>query len=241
MTKLSSYHQNKLRKRGLRELSEHEALRPRLRWRNAGIPGITDVYTTKLRDYYEVAAATAVAAQIAYTIQIGGSYTPVGGSAYNKTRRDTNLQVPSQLASPRRFLAKGLAMTVRGDVAPADFNQFMFNTLVTFMIDEKRYFECVPLQLPGGGGATGMFQALQATAANASYGSLNNGHPDARAQMLFEEDDKWISALQTFSVVIDPTLYHSGAFTTAAAANTTFGTGIKLNIDIEGLLAGPVL
>ena len=241
MSRLSHYVEGKLRRRGLRTLTETEALRPRLRLRNAGVPGITDVFTLKLRDYYECAASQAVAAQILYSIAIGGGYTPTGGTLYNKTRRDTNLSVPSQLAAPRRFLAKGLSILCRGDIAPSDFNQFMFNSLVSFYIDEKRYWESTPLELPGGGGATGIFQAFQTSAANASYSAINNGHTDTRAQFMFEEDDMWISALQTFSLVIDPTLFHSGAFTSAAAAGTTFGTGIKLNVNIEGLLAGPVL
>lgn len=241
MSRISRFHESKLRARGLKPLSEAEALRPRLRRVNAGVPGITDVYTSKLRDYYEVAAGTVVTAQIAFSIPIGNPYTPAGGTQYNKTRRDTNLSVPSQLAAPRRFLCKGLAIACRGDIAIADFNQMMFNSLVTFMIDEKRYWESTPLSLPGGGGGTGVAQAFQTTAANASYSSINNGHADTRAQFMFEEDDKWISALQTFSVTIDPTLWHAGAFTTAAAGGTTFGTGVKLNVEIDGLLAGPVL
>jgi hypothetical protein len=240
MKKLSRFHAEKLRARGLGELSERQALRPRLRWRNAGVPGIGDAYTLKIRDYMEIAAATAVTFQILYTIAVGGPYTPVGGTAYNKTRRDTNIVQPGMLGNPRKFMVKGLSCSNRGDIAPSDWNQFFFNSLVTFKIDEKTYFECTPEELPGGGGASGFSQVLQTTAANAINGSIANGRPDSRSIFILEGQE-WIAALQNFSVVLDPTLFHSGAFTTAAAAGTTFGTGIKINFNIEGILVGPVL
>lgn len=240
MATLSRFHARKVRSRGLRELSEREALRPRLRHRNAGVPGIGDAYTLKLRDYMEIAAATAVTFQILYTIAVGGQYTPVGGTAYNKTRRDTNMTQPGQLSNPRKFMVKGLSCSNRGDIAASDWNQFFFNTLMTFYIDEKRYFECTPLELPGGGGVSGFSQTFQATAAAANYGSIGNGYPDSRSIFILEGQE-WIAALQNFSVVLDPTLFHSGAFTTAAAAGTTFGTGVKINFNIEGILVGPVL
>jgi hypothetical protein len=237
---MTKFHQRKMRARGLRELSPRECLRPRLRRVNAGVPGIGDAFTLKIRDYMEIAAATAVNFQILYTIAVGGQYTPIGGTAYNKNRRDTNIVQPGMLGNPRRFMVKGLSCSNRGDIAAADWNQFFFNSLVTFKIDEKIYFECTPAELPGGAGAWGFSQAFQATAAAASYGCISNGNP--RADSIFTlEGQEWIAAMQNFSVVIDPTLFHSGAFTTAAAAGTTFGTGIKLNFNIEGILVGPVL
>lgn len=240
MKGLSKFHATKLRSRGLRQLSEREALRPRLRWRNAGVPGIGDAFTSKIRDYMEVAAGTALNYQILYTTPKGQNYTPTGGAAYAKNQRDTNMTQGGFLSNPRKFMVKGLSCSNRGDIAPSDWNQFFFNTLVTFYVDTKAYFECVPLELPGGGGASGFSQTFQAAAANANYGSVGNGLPDSRA-ILVLEGQEWIASLQNFSVVLDPTLFHTGAFTTAAAGGTTFGTGIKLNFNIEGILVGPVL
>lgn len=240
MKKLSRFHAEKLRARGLGELSERQALRPRLRWQNAGVPGIGDAYTLKIRDYMEIAAATATTFQILFTIAVGGQYTPVGGTAYQKTRRDTNIVQPGMLGNPRKFMVKGLSCLNRPDICAADWNQMFFNSLVTFKIDEKTYFECTPGELPGGAGATGFSQSFQTTAAAANYGCISNGRPDSRSIFILEGEE-WIAAMQNFSVVIDPTLFHSGPFTTAAAAGTTFGTGVKINFNIEGILVGPVL
>jgi len=241
MRTLSRFHERKLRERGVRELTAGEALRPKFRFRNPVIPGVTDVYTQKLRDFYSVAAATAVSAQILYTIQIGGAYTPTGGTQFNKTRFHTNLTQAGQLAAPRRFLVKGLTAFVNGNIAPSDLNQMLFNTLVALWIDEKRYFECLLGQIPGGGGGFGAVSAFQTTAANASYSVLGNGYPSANAIFAFEGDGLWIELLQNFSVVLDPTLVQAGAFTTAAAGGTTFGQGVNIEFALEGLLAGPVM
>lgn len=241
MSRLSAFHERKLRSRGIPVLMASEALRPKFKYRNPVIPGVTDVYTQKLRDYYEVAAATAVTQQALYTIPIGGQYTPAGGSQFTKQRFHTNLTQQGQLAPPRRFLAKGFSAFVNGSIAPTDLNSMLFNCLMEFFIDEKRYFECLLGQVPGGGGAFGGLGIFQTTAANASYSTLSNGYPDARAIFTFEGDGQWIELLQNFSIILDPTMVQAGAFTAAAAAGTTFGTGVKIEFAIEGLLAGPVM
>jgi len=241
MGRLTRFHEEKLAVRGVRAISASEALKPKFKFRNPVITGVTDVYTQKIRSFYGVAASTAVTSQILFTIAIGGSYTPAGGSAFNLNRFHTNLTQPGQLAAPRRFLVKGFSALVNHNIAPTDLNQILFNTLVQLWIDEKRYFECQLSHLPAGGGPSGLASVFQASAANASYSMLGNGYPDARAIFAFEGDGLWIELLQNFSVVLDPTQVQAGAFTTAASGSTTFGQGISLCFDLEGLLAGPVM
>lgn len=240
-TRMSRFHESKYRRRGLPLLSQSEALRPRLRHKNAGVPGIVDAHTQKLRDVYKAVAATPVTVQTLFSIPVGQQYTPAGGTAYVKTRWDTNLTQGGQLAAPRRFLVQGISCSNHNNIAASDFNNMAFQTLVSLWIDEKRWIELLLQQIPGGGGAFAGGQVFQATAANASYTSINNGWPSSRSIFTMENDNTWIELLQNFSLVLDPTLYSSGAFTTAAAAGTTFGQGVNLQAQLEGLLVGPVL
>ena len=241
MNQLSKRTESRLRKYGVRELTVGEALRPKFKFRNPIIPGVTDVYTYKIRDYYEVAAATAVTSQVLFTIPIGGQYTPAGGTAFTKQRFHTNLAQAGQLPPPRKFLVKGFSAFVSTDIAPTDLNKMLFQTLMTFVIDEKRYFEAQLGLIPAGGGPSGAVSVFQATAANASYSTAGNGYPESRAIFTFEGDGQWIELLQNFSVVLDPTQVQAGAFTTAASGGTTFGNGVKIQFALEGLLAGPVM
>jgi len=239
--RISKFHESKLNERGLHSLSVGEALRPRLMRKNTTIPGVADIFTLKLRDFYAVAAGTAVTAQTLFTIPVGQQYTPAGGTAFTKQRWHTNLTQPGQLAAPRRFLIKGMTAQYNGNIALTDANQMGFNTLASLYIDEKRYWESTLQSLPGGGGNFAGGAVFQTTAANASYATVANGYPTAGAALFFEGDGIWISLLQNFSVVLDPTQVQAGAFTTAASGGTTFGQGVNIAFALEGLLSGPVM
>ena len=238
---MGRFHQSKMRQYGLPVLRESEVLRPKFLYNNPIIPGVLEVTTQGLYDYYEVAASTAVTAQILFTIPRGNQYTPAGGTAFTKAYYHTNLNQAGMLSAPRKFMVKGLSAFLRTDIAPADYNQFAGNTLVTFQVDEKAYLRTVLAKLPGGGGASGFAQVNLATAAARLDGCIANGWPEANAIYQLEGDGVQIEQQQNWAVVIDPTQVQSGAFTTAAAAGTTFGNGVKLIFTLEGLLSGPVL
>jgi len=222
-------------------LSERESLRPHFRHRNPIVPGVLEVITQGSYDYYEVAAGTAVTVQTLFAIAQGGQYTPAGGTAFQKLKFHTSLTQNSQLEAPNKLMVKALSADFRGDIAPSDANQMLFNTLVTFNVNGKDYENIQLLRLPGGGGVAGPAVIFQTTAANASYSALSNGYQQADAIFQLEGDGVQIEQQQTFKVILDPTQVQSGAFTTAAAAGTTFGTGVKIIFTLDGLLSRAVL
>lgn len=222
-------------------LSDRECNRPRFKYNNPIVPGVLEVITQGSYDYYEVVAANAVTTQILFTIAQGGSYTPSGGTAFQKQKYHTSLTQNSQLEAPNKLMVKGLSLFMRNDVSPSDANLFLGNTLVTFNVNGKDYLNILAAKLPAGGGTRSSFSAFQATAAAASYGSVSNGWEEAGAIFSLEGDGVQIEQQQTFKVTLDPTQVQAGAFTTAAAAGTTFGTGIKIIFTLEGLLSRAVL
>ncbi|HWE00680.1 MAG TPA: hypothetical protein VG345_16630 [Bryobacteraceae bacterium] len=205
------------------------------------MPGVLEVITQGAYDYYEVAAATAVAAQILFTIPRGGQYTPTGGSAFTKQKYHTNLTQAGQLSAPSKLMVKGLTAYLRSDIASTDYNLFSGNSLVTFQVDQKDYLNIVLAKLPGGGGGSGFASFAQAAAASQVVSSISNGWPEANALYALEGDGVQIEQQQNFAVVIDPTQVQAGAFTTAAAAGLTFGNGVKLIFTLEGLFSRAVL
>ena len=222
-------------------LGERAALRPRLKYSNPIVPGVLEVITQGSYDYYEVAAANAVTSQILFTIAQGGSYTPAGGTAFQKQKYHTSLTQNSQLEAPNKLMVKGLSLFMRNDVSASDCNLFLGNTLVTFNVNGKDYLNIVAAKLPAGGGTRASNSYFQATAAAAAYGSVSNGWEEANAIFQLEGDGVQIEQQQTFKVTLDPTQVQAGAFTTGAAAGTTFGTGIKIIFTLEGLLSRAVL
>jgi hypothetical protein len=222
-------------------LGEREALRPRFKYQNPIVPGVLEVITQGSYDYYEVAAGNPVTAQILFTIAQGGSYTPSGGTAFQKQKYHTSLTQNSQLEAPNKLMVKGISLFIRNDATPSDLNLFLGNTLATFNVNGKDYLNIVAAKLPAGGGTRSSFTVFQATAAAAAYGSAGNGWEEANAIYALEGDGVQIEQQQTFKLTLDPTQVQAGAFTTAAAGGTTFGTGIKLIATLEGLLSRAVL
>lgn len=225
----------------LQPLTAREAFNPHFKFRNPIVPGVLEVITQGSYDYYEVAAGTAVTSQIQFTIAQGGSYTPAGGTAFQKQKYHTSLTQNSQLEAPNKLMVKGLSLFLWNNITPHDCNLFLGGTLVTFNVNGKDYLNIVAAKLPAGGGTRSSFNVFQATAAAASYGSVGNGWEEAGAILALEGDGVQIEQQQTFKVTIDPTQVQSGAFTTDAAAGTTFGNGIKMITTLEGLLSRAVL
>jgi len=238
---MGRFHKSKMEKYGLPALHEREVTRPKFLYKNPIIPGVLEVTTQGLYDYYEVAANTAVTTQILFTIPRGNQYTPAGGTAFTKNYYHTNLNQAGMLSAPRKFMVKGLSAFLRTDICSSDYNQFAGNTLVTFQVDEKAYLRVVLAKLPGGGGASGLLQFTQGSAANQVASCIANGWPEANAIYQLEGDGVQIEQQQNWAVVIDPTQVQSGAFTTAVTGALTFGTGVKMIFTLEGLLSGPVL
>jgi hypothetical protein len=229
---------NVSRFKSLPKLQENEVLRPHFRHRNPIMPGQLEIITQGSYDYYEVAVATAVTAQILFTIPQGGQYTPAGGAAFTKQKYHTSLTQAGQLEAPNKLMVKGISLWARGDISAGDANLWFGNTQASFFVQGKPYLEIVAAKLPGGGGNTGFFTSDVAAVTAAT---VSNGEPFAGAILALEGDGVQIEQQQNFRVTLDPTLVQAGAFTTGAAAGTTFGTGVKVICTLEGLLSRAVL
>jgi hypothetical protein len=236
--RMQPFWRKKAAERGLPELQEQDVLRPRFLHRNPIMPGVLELITQGIYDYYEVAVATVVTSQILYSIPRGQQYTPAGGAAFTKQKYHTPLLQAGQLSAPQKLMVKGLSAYLRSDIAAGDYNLFSGNTLVTFQVDQKDYLNIVLAKLPGGGGPAGFFTSDVAAVTSSS---IANGWPEANAIYALEGDGVQIEQQQNFTVIIDPTQVQAGAFTTLAAAGTTFGTGVKMIFTLEGLLSRAVL
>lgn len=228
----------------LPEIEAREVGRPKFRMRNPVVSGMLEIITQHLYDFYAAAVATVVTRQVLFTIPIGGSYTPAGGAAFNKTKVHTNLQQQSQLQAPNKHLTRALGFFLRGDVNPTDLNLFLGNVLARFIVNDKEYAIGLVGKFPGGGG--GFVSATAATtvaATTQSFVSSANGLPDARNLNVMEHLGVEIEQQQAFQVELDPTLVQAGAFTTIAAAPAAgqfAGTGLNVWANLEGTLARAV-
>jgi hypothetical protein len=235
-----------------REVSEHEVTRPKYlggRRSNPIIPGQLEYLVQPIYDWYSVAVATVATKQQLFSIPEGQSYTPAGGTQITKTVYHTNLVIAGNLDAPKKFLVKNVATITRSDAAPADLVAFVGTTLLTLTISAKVYFQVIVSKTPAGAGAF-MLQ----TSVDANIGS--NGWPDGRNTNPLTDDMPQVPGLdpmppilgqlieqnQPFTVILDPTITGSPAFTTQAATGATFpGSGINAHVYLEGILMRAIL
>jgi hypothetical protein len=238
------------------EVDESELGRPHLRKSNpvyAGVmppstsqPGVPlislDIKKQDLYTFFQVAVATQLKKQTLFAQGQGGSYTPIGGTAFQLTELHTNLLVGASggLANPQRFMAQGICRYVREDINPVDLLNWNCITLVSFHIgdNKKSYFDSqlmtIPqpsaLQIQGTWDPVGTQPATFATTGwpvSHNYLELfTQGLLDPDTSQLIHDPGVTLDQGQYFDLSLDPTL-GTGSFgavwTTLAAASAGFG------------------
>jgi hypothetical protein len=244
-----------------REVTEHEVTRPKYmggRRSNPIIPGQLEYLVQPIYDYYAVAVATVATKQQLFAIPEGQQYTPAGGTQITKTLYHTNLVIAGNLDAPKKFLVKNVAVIVRGDAAPQDLVAFIGQTLLTLTISAKVYLQELVAKTPAGAGPFSNAITTQTAVAGGTMANVSaNGWPDGRNTNPITDDMPQVPGLdpmppilgqlieqnQPFTVILDPTITGSPAFTTLAAAPTTqmVGTGINAHVYLEGILMRAIL
>jgi hypothetical protein len=222
-------------RRHLAWIEPSKVCRPHFKFRNPIQSDIGEEIIEPLWDYSATAIATLTVLQTLFAVPIGGSYTPIGGAAFLKTRWHTNLKSPGQLPNPDMFLFQAISVTPDPRTTPNDMARFLFQELVTFYIGDKdvRYVELAPIFMPGGGGIF-----LAGVPANSAYMSAN-GWPSAlnfyRLGAVEEEGAQLLEQGQTFQLTEDPTKSDQGAFTTdAGTANPPGTVGLRILYHLWG-------
>lgn len=249
---------NKSRFARLPELSEREIGRPRFSFlrKNPIVAGQLEYLVQPIYDFYGVAVATTMTKQLLFSLQIGASYTPAGGAAFNKTLYHTNLVQAGMLDAPKKMLVKAVAIITRSDMAPQDVNAFIGTTLAQLFISGKDYWTSLVSKCPAGAGT--LWSGVSPTAATLGSASAN-GWPSAENVATITDCQPQIPGLpqmdpilgqlieqnQNFTVVLDPTLYLgtgvAAATIAAAPASIFIGTGVNSHTYLEGVLARAIL
>lgn len=206
-----------------------DVLRPRFKFANPIQTDVGEELIEPLRDYSATVANTATQLQTLFSVPIGSQYTPIGGTAFLKTRYHTNLKNAGQLPNPDMFLFQGVSVTLDPRTTPSDLSKFSFQELITFNIGDKdvRYVELQPIFLPAGGGIF-----VGGTPANSAYATAN-GWPSAgnfyRLGETEQEGAQLITQGESFNLTEDPTKSDQGAFTTdTVAANPPSTVGLRV-------------
>lgn len=244
-----------------REIEEKEVGRPRASFMRSNpiVSGTLEYLVQPIYDYYGVAVNTAVTKQTLFSVQQGQSFTPAGGSAFTKTLYHTNLVQAGMLDAPKKMLVKAVAIAPRSDISPQDLSSFISTTLCQLFISGKDYWTVRVDKCPGGAGAFSQNTITQTLASGGTMSNAgSNGWPTAQNVASLVDDMPQIPGLppmepilgqlieqqQNFSVVLDPTILGTAsAFTSLAASPSTqfVGTGINVNVFLEGVLARAVL
>src|ERR1039458_4507420 len=129
--------------------------RPRLRLKNPVLADGGEVIDWSLYDFFSVALNTSFdVSQSLFAQPIGASYTPVGGSAFQKTLLHTNLQATGgQLPNGYKLDIQAIRLVTDGATQHIDLNNLLFQTYGNLFIGQKDYFEGGLSELPGGVGA----------------------------------------------------------------------------------------
>jgi len=193
----------------LREVDAHAVGRPKLHRLNTGTVQASaalgskggvglheyEVFRQPLYDYYQAAVGQKMLQQQMFSIAQNQDYTPVGGTAFQKTILHTNCDgAASQgfgIPSPGLFIAKQMFMLVQENIWWADFWQLKYTCMlyVIMTADKKHYWDGQIAQVPSGGAGT---TGIGTPASNATL--LNNGWPTSQNKVSFS----------TGSLIADP-------------------------------------
>jgi hypothetical protein len=176
------------------------------------------------------AAAAFAATQQFFNVALGGT-----DGAVTVSLLESNMEKASTISAPKRFLATGMTLVVKGesaaggvvDAATSDetvnsIQQIVDGTTITLKLGDKTYLQLTSEDVPAGAGLTGFSGTSQGGAGNTQY--VSNGvavHTNFYPILLpFPYE-------QTFSVVFD----NPKAFTTTAAT--------RVKVALHGYLARP--
>jgi hypothetical protein len=193
-----------------------------------------------------------------FSIPVGQPYTPAGGTQITKTDYHTNLVIAGNLDAPKKFLVKAVSIIVRSDISPQDLALFIGTSLATLTISAKVYLQMLVSKMPAGAGAFTSNISTQTPVAGGTMANIgSNGWPTAQNVYPITDDMPQVPGLdpmppilgqlieqnQPFTVIVDPTITGSPAFTTLAAAPTTqfVGNGINAHVYLEGILMRAIL
>jgi len=228
----------------LQERDARDIGRPHLRFRNPLVSGLLEGITQALYDIWRVAVSTAAPKLLLFSVPQGQPYNFGGITSFPKTELHTNLVQAGMLQAPNKHITRAISVMVSGapaaapapQIAPIDLLNFLYSTLLNFTVNTKSYCESQVARFPAGGGA--FFGGAATTAAATTIGTVgNNGWPSAANTYALMHGGVNIEQQQNFSVIIDPTLESTGAFTTLANnATPTVGAGISATIYLDGTL-----
>jgi hypothetical protein len=201
---------------------------------SAVAPGLVDVQQMPLYDRVIVAAATLTTNPIQFFVVPIGSGTGISGV---KQLWDTNLTQASRLEAPRSFLVRAVRFYVEPDTTLVDLIAIFKNYVLALIVGEKTYQLAPAWFFPQGGGAYSAGNLttarLASTITEQFYG---NGFPDPNAVNVIAENlAVKIEQGENFRVELQ-----GNTFTTAAAAGTTFGTGLNMRVVLDGVLSRQV-
>lgn len=219
--------------------------RPRLRLKNPVLADGGEVVDWTLYDFFSVALDTPnITAQILFQTPQGASYTPVGGSAFAKTRLHTNLTgTGGMLPNGYKLDIQALRLVVDGAIQYIDLNNLLFNTYANLLIGTKDYFEGPYANLPGGVGgilsaAPDVVTAAPATVANGPMNS--SGGMGLRSVYSFSAGlEASIAYGQNFNFGVDPTQSEAGTWSTQADSVFPPGVGIRAWQHLDGIWTRP--
>jgi hypothetical protein len=217
--------------------------RPRWIHKNPVVADQAEEIYEPLRDVLITTPSYAFGSQKAFSIPVGGSYTPMGAATpYQKTRWDTNLIRAAELPNPEKFQIEGIAVQLHPSTHPTDAAAWAAQMLITLTIggDDKKYVEMQPIFLGGAGGLFSSGQIFQTSAANFDAHLLSNGWPTCRNLHVLGEDlasgAQIIEQGQNFGLTEDPSQdKYDAAYTTVAdTAVWPLGRGIEAFYQLVG-------
>lgn len=243
-----------------REIEESEIGNPKvIDWRrNPIVAGQLEYLVQPIYDFYGVGVATPVTKQNLFTLPIGQLYTPSGGAPFSKTVFHTFLVQAAMLDAPKKMLVKAPATVPFGSIAPQDLVNFISTTYFELSISGKPYWQSQVIKTPAGAGPFTQNISTQTLIAGGTMANAgSNGWPHAHNIATITDPIPQIPGLdpmepilgqlieqnQNFTVLLDPTISGTAAFTTLAAAPTTqfVGTGVSAHVYLEGILARAIL
>lgn len=193
-------------------------------------------YHKFLYDKVAIAAATALANPIQFfTVPIGQGTSPTAGSGA-KQIQDTNIDDGQRLPNPMlAFTLQSIRVQFMGGATATpmatmnDVARILRNYILRLWISNKVYLDTPLNYVPGGGGL--QYQGQQSTALLAltttTFGGTS-GIPSDTAKFVLAKPIKW-NAQENFRVELV-----GSTFTTDAAAGTTLGNGLTIEIGLEG-------
>jgi hypothetical protein len=200
---------------------------------NALIKGMVsrDVWTY----YYtlNITAGTVVANQYALFNAVAGQIDPYN-SGVTLTKVQTNMPSQAQqgFAAPRDLVLDSIGYSFASNVRLGDQNNFVINSYFEFKILDKIFFEGPITLFPSGTGLMGFSDIT-------GEGVWQNGEVSVHNRKRFGDFSKYIAPLMQFSLIIYfPAT--ANQFTLLAAGSPTFGNGISLRVDLNGLTDRPV-